>query len=164
MAAAPKSARHYWLELLITPVVSLLGILIAAVSIYASVKSNNDTERAREKATIAAQRDAEAAAFELAAAQIVMGQSSCKLAQTRAAELVALFPKRLDTSLFTRLTRPYSKSVCDALRKSPPSIYSILGLPSQSYLNLTVPSLTTKEFERLLGAGKIKTVKVPIKP
>lgn len=114
---AANQPRHYWIELLAGPVATLLGILVAGASVVYTVNANNDTERTRQAAAAASQQESQAAAFELAAAQIVMAQRSCTLAAARAKELVRLFPTRLESPLFKRLTRRPSKKVCKALAR-----------------------------------------------
>jgi hypothetical protein len=72
-----------------------------------SVKSTNDTERKRARS-----------AFQLAAAQVVMNQPTCKLAQARAATLVSLFPDQLGQTL-DPLTKPtLSIALCKQLDTS----------------------------------------------
>jgi hypothetical protein len=154
----PTGAIRYWLELVITPLVSLLGIFIAAAGIYLSVRSNNDTERIRERVALEVQRDQQAAAFELAAAQIVMSQGTCKLARIRAAELVKLFPSRLETPLFKRLTRQYPTTVCSALKQNPPSLQQVLVLSDAELRKLIAGS-------RKQGKGALPDfLPVPTKP
>src|SRR5437016_2872033 len=103
--------RHYWVEVLVGPVATLVGILVAGFSVVYTVNANNKTERTRLAAATAAQQEAQRDSFELSAAQIVMAQRSCALASARAKELVQLFPTRLKSREFKRLTKP-TKKLC----------------------------------------------------
>jgi hypothetical protein len=97
--------RRDWRDLWLLPAATVLSVLIAALAIYFTVKSNNDTERQRERAAAAlSAKDAERA-FQLAAVQIVMNQRTCKLAQARARTLVRLFREQLEDVL-EPLTHP----------------------------------------------------------
>ncbi len=118
MRGIPSGAKKYWLELLITPSVSLLGVGAAALAIYFTVRSNDRTDRAQSTTALRSERAAELAAFRLAAAQIVMAQPTCKLAEARAARLTAYFPDRLNSSDFRRLAR-YSADVCKQIAAHP---------------------------------------------
>lgn len=68
----------------------------------------------------------------MAAAQIVMAQRSCTLAAARAKELVLLFPTRLKSPAFERLTKP-SKKICAELKRTSQSSGGG-GLPSLPFL------------------------------
>jgi hypothetical protein len=116
-----RDARHYWLEFLLPPLVTLLSVAVAALGVYFSVKSNNDTERKREQsAAVLAQQDSERS-FQLAAVQIVMSQRTCKLAQARAKTLIRLFPEQLGAVLGP-LTQPLlSANLCKQLKLTPTS-------------------------------------------
>jgi hypothetical protein len=83
---------------------TLLGIICAtAVGLYTVHESNvSDRRRADD-------------AFVLAAAQVVMAQPTCKLAQARARQLVRVFPTLRQR--FVALTEhPLSASLCKQLR------------------------------------------------
>jgi hypothetical protein len=112
--------RHYWVEVLAGPAATLLGILVAGFSVVYTVNANNETEHTRQAAAAVAQKEQQQVSFELAAAQIVMSQRSCALASARARELVQLFPTRLQSREFKRLTRP-TKKLCRALRRTNPT-------------------------------------------
>jgi hypothetical protein len=131
-----RDARHYWLELLLPPFVTLLSVGAAAAAIYFSVKSNDDTERKREQAAaVLAQKGADRA-FQLAAVQIVMNQRTCKLAQARARTLIRLFPEQLRGVLSPLTTPILSARLCQQLR---------LTWPSGSF-TFTTPTVTTNIF------------------
>lgn len=127
---AQDERRHYWIEVFASPVAGLIGILVAGAGVAYTVDASNDTERTRLAAEAAAQREQQSASFELAAAEIVMAQRNCTLAAARANELVQLFPTRLESPVFKRLTRPPRK-VCAALRRT--SQAPTGGLPSLGF-------------------------------
>src|SRR4051812_15116315 len=103
---AQPERRHYWIEVLAGPLATVLSVLVAAFGVIYTVNSNNHTERNRQAAAVAQQQEERAASFELAAVQTVMAQRSCALAAARAKELVRLFPTRLKSPDFKRLTKP----------------------------------------------------------
>lgn len=92
-------------EVWATPVATVLAVLVAAAGIVVNDRSNNATERSREKN-----------AFVLEAAQVVMSQPTCKLAEARARQLVRVFPTL--KSPFHGLTEHrLSARLCKQLRK-----------------------------------------------
>jgi hypothetical protein len=101
------------------PIATLLGVGFAALGVILTVQSNNATERAREASAASVQADANTAAFRLAAAEIVMAQPTCKLAEARARELIKLFPTRLSVPAFERFTQPLSAVLCKEIKASP---------------------------------------------
>ena len=113
---AENERGHYWIEVLAGPVATLIGFLVAGVGVAYTVDASNEAERTRLAAAAVAQQEEQRASFELAAAEIVMAQPNCALAAARSKELVRLFPTRLKSPVFKRLTRP-SKTICAALKR-----------------------------------------------
>jgi hypothetical protein len=117
MATRDRDWRELWLQ----PIATVLSVAVAALAIYFSVKSNNDTERQREQAAaVLAQKDADRA-FQLAAVQIVMNQRTCKLAQARAKTLIRLFPDQLEDVLAPLTQSSLSANLCKQLKLTPTS-------------------------------------------
>ncbi len=113
---AENERGHYWIEVLAGPVATLIGFLVAGIGVAYTVDASNEAERTRLAAAAVAQQEEQSASFELAAAELVMAQPNCALAAARSKELVQLFPTRLKSPVFKRLTRP-SKTICAALER-----------------------------------------------
>jgi hypothetical protein len=92
----PESRRSAWsgnlVPIILTAALAWIGSLFAA-TVAARYEFKAQTRDA--EARIALQSRQDAAAFRLAAAQLVMNQPNCGQALTRAALLRALFPKQL---------------------------------------------------------------------
>ena len=119
MAANDATWRNVWAPpaVLLPPIATIVAVGFAFLGVWLTIKSNNDAEQRRERSSFRLASTQARSAFALAAAQIVMNQPTCKLAQARAITLSQLFPQVAST--LEPLTKTPKPALCKQLRTTP---------------------------------------------